>query len=83
MLMPQPFERDERSSEPSSAASAAPVTEQMSLEQLRVELDKLRDRERQIIQLLGVKSPDRLLHDLRNVLNELQLLRILADQSNK
>lgn len=45
----------------------------------REELQRLRIREREIAELLGCSSPDRLLHDLRNVLNELQLLRMLND----
>ena len=46
---------------------------------VRAELDRLLARERQIVELLGSKSADRILHDLRNLLNEVQLLRILAD----
>jgi hypothetical protein len=44
------------------------------------ELERLRDRERQIIELLGSTSSDRIIHDLRNVLNEARLLRFLADK---
>ena len=65
------------SSEPNS-----PATDSMSVEQLRAELNALRDRERQIVELLGARSPDKILHDLRNLLNEVQLLRILAEQGN-
>ena len=32
-----------------------------------------------MMDLLGCQRPDKLVHDLRNVLNELQLLRMLAD----
>ena len=64
-----------------SSSSSAPV-EKMTPDELRVEIAHLRDRERQIAELLNSKSPDRLLHDLRNLLNEVQLLRILAEQSN-
>ena len=56
--------------------------EHMTPDQLRAELKLLRDRERQIIELLNAKSADRILHDLRNLLNEVQLLRILAEQGN-
>ena len=66
----------------STAAAAPPPLDQMSPEALRAELTLLRDRERQIVELLNAKSPDRILHDLRNLLNEVQLLRILAEQSN-
>ena len=54
----------------------------MSPDQLRAEIELLRERERQIIELINAKSPDRILHDLRNLLNEVQLLRILAEQGN-
>ena len=53
-----------------------------AISDLRSELEQLRDRERQIAELLGSKSTDRILHDLRNVLNELQLLRIVASEHN-
>ncbi len=43
------------------------------------ELARLRERERQMLELLGSKSPDRLVHDLRNLLNEVQLLRLVID----
>ena len=46
---------------------------------MRAELERLLARERQIAALLGSKSPDRILHDLRNLLNEVQLLRILTE----
>jgi hypothetical protein len=47
--------------------------------ELRAQLERLRQREAQIMTLIGCKNPDKLMHDLRNVLNELQLLRMLAD----
>jgi hypothetical protein len=53
----------------------------MSDEELRGELAALRNREREIVSLLDAKSPERILHDLRNLLNEVHLLRILAEQS--
>jgi hypothetical protein len=48
-------------------------------QQLRAELERLRQREAQIMSLIGCKNPDKILHDLRNLLNEVQLLRVLAD----
>ena len=54
--------------------------------ELRAELDQLRaDRARiaeiqsRLMEVLGSKSPDRLVHDVRNVLNERELYRALAD----
>ena len=62
--------------------SARDSAAHLSMSDLRSELEQLRDRERQIAELLGSKSTDRILHDLRNVLNELQLLRIVASDNN-
>jgi uncharacterized membrane protein YccC len=41
------------------------------------ELNRLRQREEQIKELIGCPNSEELIHDLRNVLNELQLLRLL------
>ena len=53
------------------------LREQLDL--LRAERDRLLDRQRQIAELLQSKNPDKLLHDLRNVLNELQLYKMLVE----
>jgi hypothetical protein len=55
--------------------------EQMSIGELRQELSSLRERERQFCELLECASREKLVHDLRNLLNEVQLLRLLAEQS--
>jgi hypothetical protein len=54
--------------------------------ELRAELESLKaDRARmaeilsRLAEVLGSKSPDRLVHDVRNVLNERELYRALAD----
>ena len=44
-----------------------------------VAFEKMRAREAEIMQLLGCKSADRLIHDLRNLLNELTLLKAVAE----
>ncbi len=67
---------------PQAESASSVAIEQMTPDQLRAELQLLRDRERQIAELLNAKSSDRILHDLRNLLNEVQLLRILAEQGN-
>ena len=46
---------------------------------VRADLERLRQRESQIMQLINCKHPDKLMHDLRNILNELQLLRMLVE----
>jgi hypothetical protein len=63
-----------------SGSISRPV-EQMNADELRQELGTLRERQRQIAELLNCRSPEKLLHDLRNLLNEVQLLRILAEQA--
>ena len=46
------------------------------LELLRAERGRLLERQRHIMELVGAADPDRLIHDLRNVLNERELLRV-------
>lgn len=85
--MPQHYAIPNRAAlESSSAVGNAPDVEAStsetsppSIEQLRADLDRLRQREAQIMALIGCKNPDKLMHDLRNLLNEVQLLRVLAD----
>jgi hypothetical protein len=48
-------------------------------ERLRTERDSLRNTLDQIAQVIGARDSDRILHDVRNVMNELVLLRNLAD----
>ena len=66
----------------SQTQSSSTPMDDMTIEELRAEVARLRDRETQIAELLNAKSPDKILHDLRNLLNEVQLLRILAEQGN-
>ena len=61
---------------PSERKSPAALADE--IEQLRVERARWLEIQRGIMDLLGTKSPDRILHDLRNVLNERELLRSLA-----
>lgn len=49
------------------------------LQALRHERDELQAKLQQIAQVIGAPDADRILHDLRNVMNELVLLRSLAD----
>ena len=48
-------------------------------ERLRTERDSLRNTVEQIAQVIGARDSERILHDVRNVMNELVLLRNLAD----
>jgi hypothetical protein len=60
-----------------------PVEEEIDAEnrRLRAEVQRLADEQRELMQLLDCKSPDRLAHDLRNVLNELNLYRTLMENN--
>ena len=49
------------------------------LEQLRAEKARMSDILNRLAEVLGSKSPDKLVHDVRNVLNERELYRALAD----
>jgi len=48
------------------------------LEQIRAERNRLAETQRRIMELLNVGSPDKLVHDIRNVLNERELLKALV-----
>ena len=48
------------------------------LDQVRAERNRLAETQAKIMDLLNVKSPDKLLHDIRNVLNERELLKALV-----
>jgi hypothetical protein len=54
--------------------------DEMTIDELRAEVSALREREREIAELLGIGADARMMHELRNVLNELQLLRALAGE---
>ena len=46
---------------------------------LRAQRDALQDKLDQIAEVIGAKSADKIVHDVRNVMNELGLLRKLAE----
>lgn len=50
------------------------------IERLRGEVSRLVERQTRMMELLGTTSPEKLLHDLRNLLNERELFKALADQ---
>jgi hypothetical protein len=49
------------------------------IERLRSERSRMADVQTRLMEVLGCKSPDRLVHDVRNVLNDRELYRALAD----
>jgi len=50
------------------------------LDQARADRNHLLDLQRQILQLLGTTRSEKILHDLRNLLNERDLLKALTDE---
>ena len=51
------------------------------IEQLRSERSRMSDILDRLAEVLGSKSADKLVHDVRNVLNERELYRALADSA--
>ena len=69
--------------EPAPAAHVTSLVAQnrelrAELEQIRSDRNRLAETQARIMELLNVKSPDKLLHDIRNVLNERELLKALV-----
>ena len=60
--------------------AAANQEMQAELERLRAERKQLLDRQGRIMELLGTTAPEKLVHDLRNLLNERELFKALADR---
>ena len=52
------------------------------IQSLRAERDAMAQRQTEIMRLLNAKSPERILHDLRNVLNELVLLKAITSDDD-
>ena len=83
-------ERREPARDPSEveAAPAAQITAiaaenrdlRAQLDQLRADRSRLLDAQRRVMELLGTANPDKILHDLRNLLNERDLLKALVDE---
>jgi hypothetical protein len=69
----------EGSSLPLATALAQIQELSAELNRLRSERERWTEQQLRIMELLGSKSPDRIIHDLRNVLNERELFRSLAD----
>jgi len=49
------------------------------LQSVRAERDALAKQQAEVMKLLNAQSPERILHDLRNVLNELVLLKAVTE----
>lgn len=50
------------------------VPEFDELAHLRVEVEQLKEQQRELMQLIGAKRADRLIHDVRNLLQEMVFL---------
>ena len=69
----------ESSPAPQMNAALAEIRElRAEVEQIRAERNRLAETQRRIMELLNVQSPDKLVHDIRNVLNERELLKALV-----
>jgi len=69
--------------EPAPAAHVTALVAQnrelrAELDQMRAERNRLAEMQSRIMELLNIKSPEKLLHDIRNVLNERELLKALV-----
>ena len=74
-------ERPEGASAAQITAIAAENRElRAELDQIRAERGRLLDLQRQVMQLLGTTRTEKIIHDLRNLLNERDLLKALADE---
>jgi hypothetical protein len=53
------------------------------IESLRAERDRLLQRQQQIAELLGSDDAEKIVHDVRNVLHELQLYKVLVQTQTR
>ena len=65
--------------QPPAASDDVPTDAATQVVRLRAERDVLRARLDQVAEVIGCKDPSRVVHDVRNVMNELGLLRKLAE----
>jgi len=67
------------STDPGTISASEAEHLRTELERLRTESARLIERQRRIMELIGTTQPEHLVHDLRNILNERELLRTLAE----
>ena len=67
---------------PPAPNATAPSADAASPAELRERLAEMEDRERKVMALLGCTDPRKIDHDLRNVINELVLLRKVLEQED-
>lgn len=83
-LMNEPYSAAADNAEPSASRVASILAENAELkaeiERLRAERTRAIESQRNIMQLLDTTSPEKITHDIRNLLNERDLLKTLVDQ---
>jgi hypothetical protein len=47
------------------------------------DVSRMAERQREVMELLNCKSPERIVHDLRNLINELNLYRQLVEATEE
>ena len=67
------------SQHPADAGAEACGDLEEELARIRSERDMLRSRIERVAEAIGSDNPERIVHDVRNVLNELVLLRKLVE----
>jgi hypothetical protein len=74
-------EADDCSQLPAQLATVVAENHELraEIERLRSERTRMVEIQNRMMEAIGCKSPDRLVHDVRNVLNERELYRALAD----
>jgi hypothetical protein len=65
--------------QPLASAGAAAAAGPLDPEQLKAAYARLLERQMRIMELIGTKDADHLIHDIRNILNERELLRALTN----
>lgn len=50
---------------------------------LQTDVARMAERQREVMELLNCKSPERIVHDLRNLINELNLYRQLVEATQE
>ena len=64
---------------PDQTQSTTDAMKSTASESASTDIAAMREREETMMHLLNCTSPDRLIHDLRNVMNELTLLRAVLE----
>jgi hypothetical protein len=73
----------EQGSAPAAAGKNNGTSECSDQQMLQQKLDQLQERERRIVELLNCETADRIEHKLRNLIHELQLIRVLVQRQDE